>query len=168
MFAGISGCIGMLVAGLVTKFINARRVFQIAYIITGSTVLLLTIKHDFNFLMALTFVFGFAQGSGTTTSNIIFLTLVNRNRRAVAFGWANFMTSLAIVVAPPFAGNFSASSLVFIYPFGSIYFFDEHASSKDGQILNWLPEQAFLPQSLSQISCTIAAKTSAFLNNTEK
>ncbi|XP_074630255.1 monocarboxylate transporter 4-like isoform X1 [Acropora palmata] len=104
MFAGISGCIGMLVAGLVTKFMEPRYVFQIAYIITGSTVLLLTIKHDFNFLTALSFVFGFAQGSGTTTSNIIFLTLVNKNRRAVAFGWANFMTSLAIVVAPPFAG----------------------------------------------------------------
>ena len=114
MFAGISGCIGMLVAGLVTKFMEPRYVFQIAYIITGSTVLLLTIKHDFNFLTALSFVFGFAQGSGTTTSNIIFLTLVNKNRRAVAFGWANFMTSLAIVVAPPFAGNFSVSLLVFI------------------------------------------------------
>ena len=114
MFAGISGCIGMLVAGVVTKFMEPRYVFQIAYIITGSTVLLLTIKHDFNFLTALSFVFGFAQGSGTTTSNIIFLTLVNKNRRAVAFGWANFMTSLAIVVAPPFAGNFSLSLLVFI------------------------------------------------------
>ena len=114
MFAGISGCIGMLVAGLVTKFMEPRYVFQIAYIITGSTVLLLTIKHDFNFLTALSFAFGFAQGSGTTSSNIIFLTLVNKNRRAVAFGWANFMTSLAIVVAPPFAGNFLVSLLVFI------------------------------------------------------
>lgn len=133
MFAGISGCIGMLVAGFVAKFMNPRHVFQIAYIITGTTVLLFTIKHDFNFLVALSFVFGFAQGSGTTVTNIIFLTCVNRTRRAVAFGWANFMTSLAIAVAPPFAGDFLNCWCLLT---SSVHFSSyEHASSKDRQIL---------------------------------
>ncbi|KAL9954126.1 hypothetical protein ACROYT_G041624 [Oculina patagonica] len=48
--------------------------------------------------------FGVGAGTSVTTSNLIFLTCVDKQRRASAFGLASCLGSLSILTSPPLAG----------------------------------------------------------------
>ena len=88
------------------KFINPNFVFQVGAFISAVTVLLFTMAHDYSVFLLCIIFFGVGQGSLITAANLIILTCVDIEKRASAFGLANFLTSLAILSSPPLAGKF--------------------------------------------------------------
>ena len=88
------------------KFINSKFVFQVGAIISAVAVILFTVAHDYSIFLLCNIFFGVGQGILITAANLIILTCVDIERRASAFGLANFLTSLAILSSPPLAGKF--------------------------------------------------------------
>ena len=107
MFYGLTSCIARLLAGRVCdlKCINPHVVFQFGSFIGASSIILLPLARSYiHFLVCSLFV-GLGNGTSITTSNLIFLTCVDKRRRASAFGLASCLGSLAVLVSSPLAGK---------------------------------------------------------------
>ncbi|KAJ7330729.1 hypothetical protein OS493_021658 [Desmophyllum pertusum] len=106
MFYGLTSCFARLLAGRVCDltWINHRLVFKlVAVLVVYLSFLSPWRKAMFPLFYAASFS-GLGNGIVVTTSNLIFLTCVDVERRASAFGLANCLSSFALASAPPFAG----------------------------------------------------------------
>ena len=117
MFYGLTSCFARLLAGRVCDltWINHRLVFQVGGCIGGVSVILVTVAQSYVPFVLCSVFFGLGNGIIVTTSNLIFLTCVDVERRASAFGLANCLSSFALASAPPFAGRFERHKIIAAY-----------------------------------------------------
>ena len=108
MFYGLTSCIARLLAGRVCdlKCINPYYVFQVGSFTAASSIILLPLARSYIHFLVCSLFFGLGAGTSIATSNLIFLTCVDKRRRASAFGLASCLSSLSILASPPLAGKF--------------------------------------------------------------
>ena len=108
MYYGLASCIARLTAGRVCDLtgINPRFIFQIGSLVAAVSVILLPLASSYTPFVLCSCFFGLGAGMSMTTTNLILLTCVDAERRASAFGLANFLSSFSVLSSPPLVGKF--------------------------------------------------------------
>ncbi|KAL9954127.1 hypothetical protein ACROYT_G041625 [Oculina patagonica] len=106
MFFGLASCFARLLSGRVCdlKHINPRFVFQVGSFTAALSTILLPLARSYSHFLVCSVFFGLGGGTTITTGNLIFLTCVDKRRRASAFGLASFLGSFSILSSAPLAG----------------------------------------------------------------
>ena len=82
------------------------------------SILLLPLARSYSAVAVFSVVDGFCDGAVGSQLNLLLLTTVSPNLRATAFGYANCLVSLSLVVGPSVAGLFCCLfvSVLFVCP----------------------------------------------------
>ena len=114
LFMGINIVIGRFACGFLCsiKWLSNWYVLQGVVLVMGVSMMLLTLAHSYEALVAYAFIYGFGDGGLATVFNIQAVTCVDRARAASAFGYLLLIASLSSLVGPPVTGRTSYCSLI--------------------------------------------------------
>jgi len=106
LFMGINIVIGRIACGFLCsiKWLSNWYVLQGVVLVMGVSMMLLTLAHSYEALVAYAFIYGFGDGGLATVFNIQAVTCVDQARAASAFGYLLLIASLSSLVGPPVTG----------------------------------------------------------------
>ena len=107
VYYGLASCAGRLVSGRLCDFqkVNTFFVYQIAELVAGASILVVTMATSYVHMVVFIVIFGFCDGAYISTLNILCITCTSPQKIAVALGWQMQISSLFTASGPPVAGR---------------------------------------------------------------
>ncbi len=108
VYYGLASCVGRLVSGRLCDFqkVNTFYVYQVAELVLGTSVLIVTLATSYMHLIIFIVIYGFCDGVFITTLNVLLITCVSPPKVPVAIGWEMQISSFFLASGPPVAGKF--------------------------------------------------------------
>lgn len=106
IYYGLCSAIGRLLAGILCnhKKVNTFYVFQVAEIVAGLSIILVTLTTTYTPLVIFIVVYGIADGFFFTSLCAILLT-ASPLKTAAVIGWEMMLVSVFLASGPPLAGK---------------------------------------------------------------
>ena len=107
IYFGLASCAGRLLSGRLCDFqkVNAVYVYQVAELVTGTSILLVTMATSYTHMIIFAVIYGFCDGVFITTLNFTVITCVSPPKVPVAIGWQMQISSFFLASGPPVAGE---------------------------------------------------------------
>ena len=107
IYFGLASCAGRLISGRLCDFqkVNAVYVYQVAELVTGTSILLVTRATSYTHMIIFAVIYGFCDGVFITTLNFTVITCVSPPKVSVAIGWQMQISSFFLASGPPVAGE---------------------------------------------------------------